>query len=307
MKNGRNKDYTLTICAGDSDGKSVSLRLPRFIVRYFTLILVLSVTLFSLSLLYSVFISGKLIHYKMVIDSEAEKDRHIEAFAGETDLIKKELQLILDQNNQLRRVLGLKIEKTKINIDHETLKGLKEPSKYGLIFSLNKISTSLALSFKEAEDTKLSLKELKERVAEIQKKMAGTPSIWPIRGRISSRFGFRWSPWRGFHTGVDIQASYGTPIKVTADGVVAYAGWRQGYGKAVIIDHGNNFSTWYGHASAFTVRVGERVRRGDIIAYVGSTGYSTGPHLHYEVRKNDGPINPVAFLDLDILSASRYF
>ncbi|OGC18986.1 hypothetical protein A3J90_01475 [candidate division WOR-1 bacterium RIFOXYC2_FULL_37_10] len=299
--------YTFTIARNDSNHEPLSICVPYFVVRYFLLVSIILVTAFSFSLLYSTFLSGKLVHYKMVVDAEAEKDKQINIFAGETHGIKKELQSLLDQNNQLRRVLGLKIEKTKINFDKEITKKTEKPLSYGLTYKFKQISDSLNLSFKEADDVKVELEELKKRVAEIQSRMEVTPSIWPIRGRISSFFGYRWMPWRGFHAGVDIQANYGTQIKVTADGIVTYAGWRQGYGKLVIVSHGHGFFTWYGHASKLDVIEGEKVRKGGIVAYVGSTGYSTGPHLHYEVRKNDMPINPVAFLDLDVLSASRFF
>ena len=109
------------------------------------------------------------------------------------------------------------------------------------------------------------------------------------------------------HTGVDIKASMGAPVRSTAPGIVSYSGWRQGYGKTVEIDHGHGFKTLYGHNSKLVVVVGQKVAKGQVVAHVGMTGYTTGPHLHYEVRKYDNPINPVAFLDLDIKSAGKYF
>ncbi|WP_302948319.1 M23 family metallopeptidase [uncultured Selenomonas sp.] len=123
-----------------------------------------------------------------------------------------------------------------------------------------------------------------------------TPTGWPTDGFISSGYGLRWNGAE-FHQGIDIAAEMGTPIVATADGVVTLAGWNAGgYGNMVDIDHGSGVSTRYGHASAVVVTVGQRVRRGQIIAYVGSTGHSTGPHLHYEVRLSGQPVNPTSYL-----------
>ena len=123
-----------------------------------------------------------------------------------------------------------------------------------------------------------------------------TPSIWPARGDVSSPFGMRWNG-SDFHPGIDIANDMGTPIVATADGVVTTAGWNDGgYGNMVDIDHGNGIMTRYGHAMQVAVTAGQHVRRGQVIAYMGSTGFSTGPHVHYEVRINGQPVNPVAYL-----------
>ena len=121
------------------------------------------------------------------------------------------------------------------------------------------------------------------------------PSIWPAAGYVSSPYGLRFGGTE-FHQGIDIAAEMGTPIVATADGVVTAAGWNGGYGNMVDIDHGSGIVTRYGHASAVAVSVGQQVRRGEVIAYVGSTGRSTGPHVHYEVRVNGAPVNPAAYL-----------
>ena len=122
-----------------------------------------------------------------------------------------------------------------------------------------------------------------------------TPSIWPTQGYVSSPYGLRFGGTE-FHQGIDIAAEMGTPIVAAADGVVTAAGWNGGYGNMVDIDHGSGVVTRYGHASAVAVTVGQQVRRGQVIAYVGSTGRSTGPHLHYEVRVGGQPVNPAAYL-----------
>jgi len=119
--------------------------------------------------------------------------------------------------------------------------------------------------------------------------------LLPVNGRFSSPYGYRVHPIshsRKLHTGQDIAAPSGTPIKAAGSGVVISAGWRNGYGNTVIIDHGGGKSTLYGHCSRLFVSSGQRVSMGQHIAAVGSTGYSTGPHLHFEVRINGSPVNP---------------
>ncbi len=121
----------------------------------------------------------------------------------------------------------------------------------------------------------------------------------PNDGQITSLFGWRVHPILGyerFHSGVDFAADYGSPIRAANDGYVIFAGWYGGYGNAVILDHGNGISTLYGHAEELLVAEGQAVQRGQAIATVGSTGLSTGPHLHFEVRQAGEPIDPLAFL-----------
>jgi murein DD-endopeptidase MepM/ murein hydrolase activator NlpD len=126
-----------------------------------------------------------------------------------------------------------------------------------------------------------------------------TPSIWPVMGHISDSFGERLDPFSGegaFHTGVDVSADYGAPVHVTADGVVTIAENHSGYGRLVIVDHGFGITTFYAHLSSFSVVAGSHVKRGEVIGYAGISGRSTGPHVHYEVRVNNAPVNPWRYM-----------
>jgi murein DD-endopeptidase MepM/ murein hydrolase activator NlpD len=126
-----------------------------------------------------------------------------------------------------------------------------------------------------------------------------TPSIWPVMGHITAGFGERLDPFSGegaFHTGVDVSAEYGAPVHVTADGVVTVADTHAGYGRMVVVDHGFGITTLYAHLSAYAVTTGTRVRRGEVIGYTGISGRSTGPHVHYEVRVNNAPVNPWRYM-----------
>ncbi len=125
------------------------------------------------------------------------------------------------------------------------------------------------------------------------------PSLWPVMGRITSRFGERLDPFGGegeFHTGLDIASFYGDEVRAAADGVVIWTGNREGYGRVVIIDHGFGITTWYAHLSAYDTQEGMRVKRGDVIAQEGDSGRATAPHLHFEVRMNNAPVNPWPYL-----------
>ncbi len=158
---------------------------------------------------------------------------------------------------------------------------------------------SLAIRIDQAvHDTNLreqGVLELWEALSERQSLLSATPNIKPARGWFTSKFGYRISPFTSrpvMHNGLDIAASPGAPIFAPADGVVSFAGYDPGYGKLVSIDHGYGVVTRYGHTSQILVEVGQKIKRRDVIAAVGTTGRSTGPHLHYEVRVNNVPVDP---------------
>jgi murein DD-endopeptidase MepM/ murein hydrolase activator NlpD len=129
--------------------------------------------------------------------------------------------------------------------------------------------------------------------------LSSTPSIWPARGYLSASFGKRQDPFTGqpdFHPGIDISTPIGTKVHAPADGLVISCGQQGGYGNALVIDHGYGVVTRYGHLEAFNVKPGQRVHRGDVIAFVGNTGRSTGPHVHYEVWVHDQAQNPIQYI-----------
>ena len=130
-------------------------------------------------------------------------------------------------------------------------------------------------------------------------RLAAAPNLWPVQGRVSGSFGERIDPFNGegaFHSGIDISTFYGDKVYAPADGMVVFADSVSGYGRMLTIDHGHGISTRFGHLAGYAVSSGQRVQRGDVIAYVGQTGRSTGPHLHYEVRINNTPVNPYKYL-----------
>ena len=137
---------------------------------------------------------------------------------------------------------------------------------------------------------------------------AAAPAIWPVEGKITSSFGERLDPFNGegaFHSGVDISSVYGHPVLAAGDGVITFADFMSGYGRMVQLDHGHGLATRYGHLSGFAVVVGQNVKRGDVIGYVGTSGRSTGAHLHYEVRIGATPVNPYKYLRITVAHANN--
>jgi murein DD-endopeptidase MepM/ murein hydrolase activator NlpD len=144
-----------------------------------------------------------------------------------------------------------------------------------------------------------SQEEIRGFLIEQSSLFSAKPSGWPARGWLTSNFGIRRSPFsneRTMHEGIDIAARTGTPVYATAAGIVSRSFFENGYGKLIVIDHGYGYKTYYGHNSKLVVKVGQRVKRGDLVASSGNTGSSTGAHVHYEVRLNGVPINPRKFI-----------
>jgi murein DD-endopeptidase MepM/ murein hydrolase activator NlpD len=144
-----------------------------------------------------------------------------------------------------------------------------------------------------------SLRALEQLMTRAGRALAALPSRWPVRGAVNSEFGYRHSPWlkeREFHAGIDIRATRGTPVYAPAPGTVIQAGHVQDYGTTIIVNHGQDVHTLYGHLSKLNVQSGQRVERGALIGYTGNTGRSSGPHLHYEIAVRGRAVNPRAYL-----------
>ena len=202
---------------------------------------------------------------------------------------------LMDDNEKLQRVqvenaVREKLSKDGVKIGEQAVdKKSKELDKGGQGGS----TTADQLTVLEVQD-EINWKKLaykKENLTNMLLALSNT-------GEISSFFGLRADPFGGgsdYHPGIDIAVDYGTPIKASSTGTVEEAQWNGGYGRFVSIDHGNGITTCYGHMSAIAVQPGQTVRRGDVIGYAGSSGYSTGPHVHFEVRQNGSPVNPLNF------------
>lgn len=155
-------------------------------------------------------------------------------------------------------------------------------------------------SFAALENKMVNLERSMSAHESVLRDRGYTPTVWPVVGKLESGFGGRGNPFGGgsyeFHSGQDIDAAWGDPVVAGASGKVTFVGWQNGYGQLVVVDHGGGLTTRYGHLSHIGVTQGQTVVRSQFIGRVGSTGRSTGPHLHYEVRFNDEPVNPLQYL-----------
>jgi len=230
---------------------------------------------------------------KLIIKQDVELKEQIKAEKKKYEEKKK----ALDQ--QKARILALQQE----SLNKERKMQITVASREQLLSQIQKEKALYEQSLNELEQASRQLERMIQSLEGSNQGYTGNPSsggfLWPTAGKITSSYGWRTHPIykvRKFHTGIDIGAPSGQSIKAAADGLVIYSGWVNGYGNTLIIDHGNGITTLYGHTSKLLVGKGKVVKAGDVVAKVGSTGNSTGPHLHFEVRKNGVPINPMDWL-----------
>ncbi|AUS97461.1 hypothetical protein CDQ84_06535 [Clostridium thermosuccinogenes] len=221
----------------------------------------------------------------------------------------KEIDILVENNDKMNAAIEnfmIKYQEISDTYIEDRLDNLKlNPSSRGMDRSfINDID-----ELKKLLDNLQKLNAVKsdklEKLAETEKKlkdyMDSMPTLWPTTGEVSSQFGSRKDPiatWKkSFHTGLDIAADYGADIKASASGKVIMAGRTEVYGNTIEIDHGHGITTFYGHASRLLVKEGQTVKKGEVIAKVGSTGRSTGSHLHFEIRINGNAVDPLEYLD----------
>ena len=243
-----------------------------------------------------------IIHYYRMnasIDNYAQME-------NEVDFLKKrEQELRLSAKRMNDRIAILQVTTDKLRI----LSGWDTDSIGGVGGPVRSVNPVLSLSprdftkhFKTMDSQSITLatelRELQDYYTTMEMLTAATPSIMPAKGYPSDRYGYRVDPFtkeRAFHPGIDITAPKGTKVVATADGLVVYAGRKLNYGKVITVEHKFGMSTRYGHLDKFNVKAGQRVKKDDIIGYVGTTGRTTGAHLHYEVRLRNQPLNPQRF------------
>ncbi len=235
-----------------------------------------------------------------------QQKAQVQSFALNLLDYKRQMFLLRDLDTRLRRVVSLGPRDKA-----QQVLGIGGPDELGLqnLAALGEKKQEQALKEMHQELSQLkgaasrqeaSLQLLIEYFEDKRSLYASTPSVWPVRGWVTSPFGNRTSPFSGilkFHEGIDIAAQTGTPVMAPADGVVIEAGFKTGYGNMVEISHGYGIKTVFGHNSRLNVKAGQMVKRGEIISFIGDSGSSTGPHLHYEVRMNGLPVNPVRYMN----------
>ena len=257
--------------------------------------------------LWAGFISGKHIDYLAVkADNKIMKARML-FFADQIKKSKEMLAQVKQNDDHIRSLLAM--DSKRIIIENGLGSGGPTPIESsalsmllsGKIDSIDYQEISRQ-TFELLEEYKASMKSYSEVINHIAKQremFRYTPSIWPCKGIISSPYGIRFHPifrTRFFHPAIDIANKRNTPIVATADGVVVFSGWMSGYGNVIAIEHGHKYRTVYAHLAKMLVKKGELVTKGQEIAKMGSTGRSTGPHVHYELHLNKRPINPMKYL-----------
>ncbi|MEO0254102.1 MAG: M23 family metallopeptidase [candidate division WOR-3 bacterium] len=292
------KGFIITIIPSESNGKVRSVFISPFLIKF------LLFTFFSIFILNSVllyhFFNFEIDKNKLnfLIKENETLSKKIEIMKIKNDSLTSKIEKLVDRINKLRSYAGLEPfeeDLLKMGIGGELLpreekKVLEERIDYML---------NLASEFEK------KINEMENYVENKKKELEHTPSISPVgSGWIVSGYGYRRDPFTGkvkLHEGVDISSNYQSPVQATANGRVVFAGWKEGYGLTVEIDHGNGFKTKYAHNSRILVQVGQSVKRGEIIALMGSTGRATGVHVHYEVQLFNKPINPLNYIIPDHL------
>lgn len=250
----------------------------------------------ALALLGSISVFGFVASYARM----AWKVANYNALKREADTLRARYQTLQKVVNQTdRQIASLELYANEVSIAYGIKQKFEGPSD---IAAQGKLIPSYAESIQDYDFLRSAnaLALLSSPSRRFRSSGASIPNLWPVDGRLTGSFGMRLDPFSGedqeFHKGVDISAIAGTPIRVTADGIVGFADMFSGYGRLVVINHGSGIETWYAHLSRFYVHTGQEVRRGDFLGAVGSSGRTTAPHLHYEVRVNGRPTNPYQYL-----------
>ena len=228
----------------------------------------------------------------------AWKVANYNALKREADALRTRYQSLQKKVNQTdQQLASLEMYAREVSVAYNIKQKLEGPSD---ISAEGKLVPTYAESVEDYDFLRSANSlSLRSRRSVLFQPESSRPSMWPVEGRLMSPFAQRTDPFSGegeFHKGVDISATMGTSVHVTADGVVVRAEVESGYGKVIVVDHGGGVQTAYAHLSKFFVHTGQTVRRGDIVGAVGATGRVTAPHLHYEVRMGGSPVNPTRYL-----------
>jgi murein DD-endopeptidase MepM/ murein hydrolase activator NlpD len=298
-----------------SGKKSLSLRIPVWGFYSAIVFLVILFFLFIFSVILTLQTSVRLTKYQQVKQISNEQQKEIQQFNVKTNELLEEIKRLFEQEEEIQLELGSSTrKKTKRTKRSRRKKRIKKSSSYIFMKKYEKVvkegDTEKVYVFLKGEVSKLKKKFNRtfQKAIHNRNRFASTPSIWPVYGRIRSGYGIRYHPIRGrkiFHKGLDIPAWKGAPVKAAAEGIVSYSGWSKGgFGFIVIVAHDYGYRTIYAHCSQVLVRRRQLVKKGQVIAQVGSTGLSTGSHLHYEIQRWRRAIDPNPYLDLDMFTAS---
>lgn len=290
--------YTVVVFSGSNTSEPRRFSIKKKVLKFFL----------GASVVFFVGLTGFSVHYYLI--SEEMEEFHvlrkenkaqkiqIQNFTSSIDDLKGQVVRLVEFDRKLRVMTDIGPPKGSVN--SFGVGGAEDQKSLAANLHLqDAMRRDLELLQSHVIEQEKSFQELEEVVQERHSLWASTPSIWPTSGWLSSSFGKRVSPFTGRlsnHNGIDISARPGTPIIAPASGVVSSSRFNGGFGRFLKLNHGFGIVTQYGHLSKVAVKVGQKVNRGDIIAYVGNTGLSTGPHLHYEVSVNKVSIDPMRYI-----------
>lgn len=292
------REYTIKIIP--HQGETVrSIRMPMRTIKYSIATLCTGVALFVGVFGYSTYNASQLNKDQTELDQLREvntmQQTQILQLSKKANALQEDMDKLSELESEIRQIASMDgAETSRSGVQRSEMHGGQGgPGIQPDVNILNETLNGLAQS---VQVRKQNLEALKQTLLDRKAQVAMTPSIWPASGEVSSRYGLRWNG-SDFHPGIDIANDVGTQVVATADGVVVDSGWNAGgYGYLVDIDHGNGVVTRYAHNSQLAVSNGAVVKKGQIIAYMGNTGFSTGPHVHYEVLINGKSVNPNRFL-----------
>jgi murein DD-endopeptidase MepM/ murein hydrolase activator NlpD len=233
----------------------------------------------------------------------AQQQAQLKTIDAQADELAGQLRAMQKENAQIRHLIGADRGAKNQHAMVAVPRASRAAQNFGSVRArLQRLARASAAA---SEDTRhlqrLALRVLNlRRIGSLvrERMLAEIPSIMPVNGSVVAGFGYRTDPWPEFHKGVDLAADYGSTVRAAAAGTVMSAGWDPGgFGILVDIDHGNGYHTWYAHLSKIEVTPGQYVHKGQEIGLVGSTGFSTGPHLHYQVMLNGTPVDPDPYLN----------
>ena len=291
--------YTVLILP-DATSPARKFHITKPIVTGVSSVVAVSVLAFGFFLYQYVNLNVRMLELKQLRQEAGDRD----LLTAKVGQLEGELLRLRDLDRKLRVVAGLDPGDDQGRLAQG---GAETLSRTALLDAVRKgtgrlaewVNRDLEVLGQEITSRERSFRELKTLLEEKRSVLASTPTIWPVKGLVTAGYGYRQSPFTGqreMHEGLDVAAPHGSPILATADGVVSFSGPLAAFGNVVFINHGHGFTTFYAHNSSNRVKEGQQVKRREVIAYVGTSGRTTGPHVHYEVQVNGTTVNPLKYI-----------
>ena len=298
----KHKQRHFTVIVIPHNEESVlSIRIPLFFLQLLGMLIVVALMISFVVMRTYHNLRDENINAEVLRAENRQLAEQLDLLAGTTEQLLVKVEQIEDLGEEVRRLAELPVRETEKYLiiavaGNNQPRILADRSGNQVV---DRAVSNLELLQESLPRRMEDMLHLKEDLLQYRQKKAATPSIWPVAGTVTSEFGPRRSPFSGrrqFHDGIDIAAPQGTPVYAAADGSIVFAAYQRGIGNVIILDHENGLRTLYGHLSGYAVSAGGTVVKGQLIGYIGSTGMSTGPHLHYAIYINNVAVNPREYM-----------